>query len=87
MSDLSNLLGDVYSMADPDGPAVRHEPAAAARPAAPAAEVAPSWTAAPADAVPAGGWTTAADSLSHPMTPPLAVRMWTPGDDDIFPLR
>ncbi len=31
MSDLSNLLGDVYGDASPDGPSVRREPAASER--------------------------------------------------------
>lgn len=96
MSDLSNLLGDVYSSTDPDGPAVRHEPPAAGREPVQAAEVAPSWTTAPAPAdehgspgAPgqAGGWTAAPsrDPGMPAMTPPISVRMWTPGDDDILP--
>ena len=84
MSDLSNLLGDVYGKGDLDGPGVRHEPPAAARTAEPA-EAAPSWTsAAPAEDGTAA-WLTA-ETGSAPLLPGMSAHLWVRGDDDIFPL-
>jgi hypothetical protein len=115
MSDLSNLLGDVYGDHSPDAAPVRREPAATERSAAdfdltaalsaalntePAPVAAPVAPAAPVvdlsePARPAAtGW--ASDSIAPSMasmpsmsvTAPVAVmagRVWSPGDDDIFP--
>lgn len=141
MSDLSNLLGDVYGdSSNPDGPPVRHE--------APAAERLPEWSedsrldrafadwqpeshggggfdaavkspaadsaladalsaalapapapvvseipaplpvaAAPAAAPAKPAWTTAPTVAPAAVAAPAPVRMWAPGDDDIFPAR
>jgi len=151
MSDLSNLLGDVYGdTSSPDGPPVRHEPAAADRvpewsedsrldrafadwqpegrgdfgsagsapidddlaaalsaalteqpvaaaptPApAPAAPVAPVAAApAPVAPAPAASWAAApapapapAPAMSTMVAGAGTMRMWAPGDDDIFPM-
>jgi hypothetical protein len=137
MSDLSNLLGDVYGDHSPDAAPVRRElsadqrapewaaesqldrafdgwvpgePPTAARPddltaalsaalaapapapAAPVYETVPMPTiaaAAPAVEAPAA-WTTSAAPAPAPapavVAAPATVAMWSPGDDDIFPM-
>jgi hypothetical protein len=142
MSDLSNLLGDVYGDSSPDGPPVRREPAASERapvwsedarldrafagwepearggfddavtapandsaladalsaalgtpatPTAPFAEAVHEMPApSPAPAAPKAAWTAAPAAAPAPVAAPAAAapaRMWTPGDDDIFPMR
>ena len=144
MSDLSNLLGDVYGDHSPDAAPVRRElpaeqrapewaaesqldrafdgwvpgepptaarpddltaalsaalaapapaaPAPAPAPAAPAYDAVPMPTlaaAAPAVEAPAA-WTTSAAPSPAPapavVAAPAAVALWSPGDDDIFPM-
>ena len=101
MSDLSNLLGDVYGdHSSPDAAPVRHEPAAADRvdlndlaaalivPAAPAPLPTVDLPAAEAPQA----WTTApapAPAMSVSVSAPVPAMSggpsWANGDDDIFP--
>ena len=117
MSDLSNLLGDVYGDHSDDAAPVRREPAAFERattdydltaalsaalnaepapaPAAPApapapAAFAPTVDLSEAPAPRANGWASEPAAMpAMSVTAPVAVvaggRVWTPGDDDIFP--
>ena len=99
MSDLSNLLGDVYGdHSSPDAAPVRHEPAAADRmdlTAGLSAALAPAPAPAPTPmpmvdlsvAEPAA-WTTApapSVSVSAPVPAMAGGPAWAAGDDDIFP--
>lgn len=99
MSDLSNLLGDVYGdHSSPDAAPVRHEPAAADR-----IDLAAGLTAAlsvPAPVAPAPmpmvdlsvseapapAWTSAPSmSVTAPVPAMAGGSLWSNGDDDIFP--
>ena len=99
MSDLSNLLGDVYGdHSSPDAAPVRHEPAASDRVdltagltaalAAPAPAPAPLPTVDLSVAEAAPAWTTDPSpipvSVSAPV-PAMVGASWAAGDDDIFP--
>ena len=101
MSDLSNLLGDVYGdHSSPDAAPVRHEPAAADRVdltaglsaafSAPAPAPAPMPT--PMVDLPsaeAPSWAAApampSVSVSAPVPAMAGGSFWAAGDDDIFP--
>jgi hypothetical protein len=101
MSDLSNLLGDVYGdHSSPDAAPVRHEPAAADRvdltAGLTAAFAAPAPAPAPApmpmvdlsvsEAPKAPAWTSAPSvSVSAPVPAMAGGSFWAAGDDDIFP--
>lgn len=101
MSDLSNLLGDVYGdHSSPDAAPVRHEPTAANRldltagltaaltiPAAPAPMPTPVVD---LHAAEAPSWTSAPAaypnvSVSAPVPAMAGGPAWATGDDDIFP--
>ena len=100
MSDLSNLLGDVYGdHSSPDAAPVRHEPAAADRVdltagltaalSVPAPAPMPSVDLSVAEA-PAQAWTSApapmpSVSVSAPVPAMAGGPSWSAGDDDIFP--
>ena len=101
MSDLSNLLGDVYGdHSSADAAPVRHEPAAADRVDLAAGMTAALSTPAPApvpapqpmvdlSAAEAPSWTSApaapSMSVSAPVPAMAGGSQWANGDDDIFP--
>jgi hypothetical protein len=95
MSDLSNLLGDVYGdHSSPDAAPVRHEPAAYDRmPMAPAPAPAPMpMVDLSAVEAPAPAWVEPAPapapsfSVSAPVPAMAGGSLWANGDDDIFPV-
>ena len=98
MSDLSNLLGDVYGdHSSPDAAPVRHEPAAADRVDLTAGLAAALTVPAPMPtpmvdlpAAEAPSWTSAPAaypnvSVSAPVPAMAGGSNWANGDDDIFP--
>lgn len=98
MSDLSNLLGDVYGdHSSADAAPVRHEPAAADRvdltAGLSAVLAAPAPAPAPVVDLPAAEapvWATApaplpSVSVSAPVPAMAGASFWVAGDDDIFP--